>query len=317
MESYSLLLILNLLNIFIKNNLLISSLFTLIWSKLFISNLNVQAFLVLSLLFINTIYVYIIKYKYPKNKNKIPLIVSINNVILSAVILELFRNNFFENKVKYFKISNFIMIMYIISSIIERVGHKYVMHCDVNGKFNKLSKKYFITRKLFSDICESHNYHHREVKPNMKLDLNLHKHKFHGLFMTWDIAAIVFLITFTVSLFINKTLNFHMNTKYIVIWVIVASILWCYFWNKTHPKMHESDIEFNINDGPIEHVSDMDTLTKCLIDNHRNHHLQKGKKKGNYNVIFLGADEWFNNNVTEIDNLNYCKTHLKEEICKK
>ena len=47
------------------------------------------------------------------------------------------------------------------------------------------------------------------------------------------------------------------------------------------------------------------------------HHIQKGKKKGNFNIIFLGADEWFNDNRKSVNNENYCKIHSEDEICKK
>ena len=79
--------------------------------------------------------------------------------------------------------------------------------------------------------------------------------------------------------------------------------------------MHQTDYTINIKDGPIEHKTNFNLLTRCLIGNHTNHHLQKGPSKGNYNVIFLGADEWFNNNVVEIDNKDYCRDNKTEPIC--
>ena len=44
---------------------------------------------------------------------------------------------------------------------------------------------------------------------------------------------------------------------------------------------------------------------------------KKGEKKGNYNVIALGADEWFNKNVKIIDNEEFCKNpkNKHEKIC--
>ena len=48
----------------------------------------------------------------------------------------------------------------------------------------------------------------------------------------------------------------------------------------------------------------------------KNHHLQKGDKKGNYNVILLGADEWFGLNNKIVDNVEYCKVNRHEHICK-
>lgn len=324
MEEYGLLVILNFLNLFSKNNILISVLFTFIWSYFFINNIHIKTFLVLILLFFNTLVTYIVKYTNVKKKNKIPVLISINNVIFSVLILQLFKNKYFVDKMSIVKSINFVLIMYSLLSLGERIGHKYVMHCNVEGKLNKIAKKNIITKKLYSDICESHIAHHLEVKPNMDLDYQLMKQnskkiqyrEHHGLFMTWDIAILVFFIAISISLPINKFF-FKFDIKYILIFCVILSILWCYFWNKTHPEMHNTDIKLDLKEGPIEHQTDMNVITQCLLGNHTNHHLQKGHKKGNFNVIFLGADEWFNNNNVEIDNNEYCLNHKNEEICKK
>jgi hypothetical protein len=81
--------------------------------------------------------------------------------------------------------------------------------------------------------------------------------------------------------------------------------------------MHNHDINYSIKEGPYdENLFNMDIFKTILLSNHENHHLQKGDKKGNYNVIVLGADEWFETNNKTIDNTEYCKTHTNEIICK-
>jgi hypothetical protein len=80
--------------------------------------------------------------------------------------------------------------------------------------------------------------------------------------------------------------------------------------------MHEYEIEYSIKEGPYdENLFTIDPVKDLLLENHQKHHLQKGDEKGNYNVIILGADEWFGYNVQKVDNKEYCKSHTNEKIC--
>jgi hypothetical protein len=80
--------------------------------------------------------------------------------------------------------------------------------------------------------------------------------------------------------------------------------------------MHNTDVPFSILEGPYdEGLFNLSFITNTLLPNHRNHHLQKGEKKGNYNIILLGADEWFYKHNKYVNNTEYCKTHQTEEIC--
>jgi hypothetical protein len=68
--------------------------------------------------------------------------------------------------------------------------------------------------------------------------------------------------------------------------------------------------------GPYdENLFDLSWFTALLYKNHSNHHLQKGAKKGNYNIIFLGADEWFGYNVKNVDNREHCMANPTEKVC--
>ena len=104
--------------------------------------------------------------------------------------------------------------------------------------------------------------------------------------------------------------------KYLVIFSISIVVFWGYIWNKTHSQMHSYEGEYSIMEGPYENIFDLTFIKNMLFKNHLMHHLQKGDKKGNYNVIFLGADEWFGLNNKIPDNREYCKTHQSEKICK-
>jgi hypothetical protein len=83
--------------------------------------------------------------------------------------------------------------------------------------------------------------------------------------------------------------------------------------------MHEYDKLYSIKKGPYdEGLINLNFLKNILYNNHLNHHLQKGDKKGNYNVIVLGADEWFNKYNITYDNYLYCleEKNKNEKICK-
>lgn len=98
---------------------------------------------------------------------------------------------------------------------------------------------------------------------------------------------------------------------------MIITFLYDYLWNKIHARMHNYNINYSILKGPYdEDMFDLDPSKKQLYMNHVYHHLQKGEKKGNYNIILLGADEWFGYNNKIIDNKEYCKSHPDEKICK-
>jgi len=80
--------------------------------------------------------------------------------------------------------------------------------------------------------------------------------------------------------------------------------------------MHNLENKYSIKKGPYdEGLFDLNPVTRALFTNHANHHIQKGEKKGNFNVIIMGADEWFNSNNKNPDNSEYCKTHKDDKMC--
>jgi len=108
--------------------------------------------------------------------------------------------------------------------------------------------------------------------------------------------------------------NYNISYSFLFILCIIVTFIWEYLWNKVHVKMHNYEINYSIKEGPYdENLFNLDIFKNILL---QNHHLQKGEKKGNYNVIVLGADEWFGYNNKKIDNYEYCKTNMNEKICK-
>ena len=318
MNPYVLLLILNLITLVVNNNhILVSAAIATVWGKLFIKNNYVLSLLILGILFLNTTATYIMKYKYDNKKvtEKIPKYIYFISLLLSIGIYNLDMNKKIVNdNLLLIKVICFGFIFYIVSSLLEHYIHKHLMHCNLDGSLNKFLKTSILTRGSFSTLCEHHLKHHKEVKPNMKLSCDELEGP-DGLFMTWSVVIYEVILLSIILLPINHFV-FKFKIVNVFMIIVIASLFWCYLWNKTHPQMHESEEKIYIDEGPIEHKTNFQKITNMLLDNHKNHHLQKGEKKGNYNIILLGADEWLNKNVTEIDNTEYCKTHKSEHVCK-
>lgn len=235
------------------------------------------------------------------------------NYLIIPIFISLILITFKINIKKYVKFFNFIMIFYICFSIVELLSHKYVMHCNKDSLISQIIKyipffgnQYFLT-------CDKHIQHHLEVEPDMTL--NNIKYK-ESLFMGWDVYIPIY-IAMLICLIITKFIsNYNITYKYLFIICLIITFIWEYIWNKVHIKMHNYDIDYSIFEGPYENILNTDILKNLLLKNHVHHHLQKGDKKGNYNVIVLGADEWFGLNNKKIDNSEYCKKHTNEKICK-
>jgi hypothetical protein len=278
--------------------------FILIFSISYFHSSNYKTSLAISLfyLLITTFF------KYMNNKKS-----NIINGFIFSIVL-------FYNKeiIKYIKpfidIINFFSLSYIFLSIFEWMTHKYIMHCD------KKSFLYYLLSnidhsKIIEHTCDTHIEHHKEVRPDMKLTKVSYK---NSLFMGWSISIYIFLfviITLTTSKLITG-----INYNYITILItgILLTFLWCYLWNKLHPLMHNYSGTYSIKEGPYDSKLNLSYINKLFYRNHENHHLQKGVNKGNYNVIAMGADEWFNTNVINVDNKKYCENPqvAHEEICK-
>lgn len=106
--------------------------------------------------------------------------------------------------------------------------------------------------------------------------------------------------------------------SYIALLIVCMGVpfLWYYIIYKLHVEMHDYEIEYTHKESPYDKYHfNIGPIKDLLSENHRKHHLQKGEKKGNYNMIALGADEWFGYNIRKIDNKEYCKSHTDEKIC--
>jgi hypothetical protein len=60
--------------------------------------------------------------------------------------------------------------------------------------------------------------------------------------------------------------------------------------------MHDKEVDVPF----VPKIDTPESMYKVYLTNHELHHQIKGDDKGNYNVVFLGADEVFNTNNKEM-----------------
>lgn len=208
---------------------------------------------------------------------------------------------------------NFAALIYIFISCGEFMLHKYLMHCDRESNIIKMIKRIpIIGDELFSS-CNTHINHHLDTEKDMNVDTPSSE---DGLYMGWTMTVYLLLIMITVILISKSITGFDISKRMIIILSCVVTFIWQYIWNKVHVEMHNLENNYSIKKGPYDGgIFDLNLVTRLLFTNHTNHHLQKGDKKGNFNVIVLGADEWFNYNVRTPDNVEYCKTNKQDTAC--
>ena len=281
---------------------------------------------------INFFVIFNISYFYSQNY-KISLTISLLHLLITTFLRYMFPNKakiicgiiflfilfYVENIIKFItpfiELINFIGLSYVLLSTCEWLIHKYIMHCNKKSfVYNILSL--IDPNKVIEDTCDKHIEHHKEVKPNMTLSKLSYK---KSLFMGWQVAIYIFLFVLITLLLSRYITNIKINKYKLLLLAIILTLIWCYLWNKMHPLMHQYSGNYSIKEGPYENILNFDLIIKLFYRNHENHHLQKGNKKGNYNVVVMGADEWFGTNVIKVDNKKYCQNPevAHEEICKK
>jgi len=263
---------------------------------------NIQLSIFVATVFVlgRTLYRYNASKKMLETGNNVPNTVLFMIAMISIlVIIKYHKSNPMLDK--YLPYINLAMLTYISISIAEWIGHKQIMHKDITKNMPFLPK-------YFNNVYKTHIMHHLETHHNMVIT---ESKDYTSVFMSWKVF-IINSIVITVILFgISKILSVQLSKKYIVGIAIIISFMWCYLWNKLHPQMHTIDKQqylYSIEKGPHDNYKfNVNKFNKLLLRNHTLHHKQKGEKKGNYNVILLGADEWFNTNNKDVDNTDFCK----------
>tara|TARA_B100001093_G_C26476996_1_gene863137 strand:- start:46 stop:699 length:654 start_codon:yes stop_codon:yes gene_type:complete len=180
------------------------------------------------------------------------------------------------------KISKFVLVvltLYIFTSIGEWLIHKYIMH---------------------SNYLNNHNYsnhirHHYDVNYNMSLSNHVEDDLYFSINYTFMVLLLIFPIYYII---INKAFKYKKSLTFIFILSLIITILYVVSWNYLHPLFHM------MSEVPYDNWTNFE---KKLFHNHAYHHLQKGDIKGNYCIVFLGADHLFGTYNNCINNKEYCE----------
>lgn len=187
------------------------------------------------------------------------------------------------NKIKdKLKLVFLIIILYTLSTLGEVIVHKYIMHNKDNS----------LIRSLYGN---SHNVHHLDVKDDMKLKDNYIE---EGLYFSTFHVLFVSLATFIFYYPVILLFGYKIKKKHVLLITFIIGLIYKFSWDFLHYSFHQ------IN--KIESYK-KNKIFYWLFKNHSYHHLVKGDKKGNFNIIFPGGDHLLNSYNNCIDNKEYCK----------
>ena len=170
-----------------------------------------------------------------------------------------------------------VVVIYLEYSFLEWFLHRYFMHNqNIGGK-----------------TARDHLIHHEKVDYNMSLK----DHDERGLSFSWCTLikisfVMVFVLKLTFSLFGVK-----IRFLYVIGIQVALALFYKVAWDVLHRRFHQVNTDLSLSKtSPI--------LFRILFENHANHHLQKGDRKGNFNIILLGADHLLGTYNREIKNLD-------------
>tara|TARA_Y100000389_G_C17468238_1_gene527715 strand:+ start:998 stop:1630 length:633 start_codon:yes stop_codon:yes gene_type:complete len=194
---------------------------------------------------------------------------------------------------KSLKLPLLIFILYLITTISEVLVHKHIMHNNDDS---------FI-RKLYGD---SHIKHHKDVKHDMKLRSGYHN---EGLYFSWSDSLYVSILTF-ILWYPVILLFYKFKWQYMIILSLFVGVIYKKLWDFLHFSFHQVTELEAYKSNPIYY---------WYFHNHAMHHLVKGEKKGNYNIIIPGGDYILGYYNTSVNNKEFCKKNKQHnyEICRK
>jgi len=145
-------------------------------------------------------------------------------------------------------------------------------------------------------LIGKHIAHHKDVNPDMTL---MNAEEPTSVHFGWGQTIMVFFVMIVINTaIINKLFEFEMPMRLICMISFMGACMYNLSWNYYHIRYHMLH---------NKHYNEWSAYEKYAFRNHMIHHAQKGKRKGNYAIILLGADSLFGTNNTCIDNTEYCK----------
>jgi hypothetical protein len=178
------------------------------------------------------------------------------------------------SKNSFLSVCLFFVTLYILLSFEELFIHKYIMHDVIKIPF-------------LNDVGERHIKHHIATNP----DFSIKNNETENICFDSTSAFAVYFITVTIMY-----LLFHkiISSSIILVSVLVFSVIAWIIWNTLHSYIHFFDGNTLCQDTvvgiPKEYINEDNFYVKWSLDNHRAHHYFKKEEKGNWNVVFPGAD---------------------------
>lgn len=171
------------------------------------------------------------------------------------------------------------VVIYLLLSLLEWVIHRYIMHSP-----NTTLGKYHILHHKSTNVHTMAITHDERLGETQNLCMDE-----YTLYAVVTILPIYFFALMRVTK--NKIFIFYS----LMIFGILA-LFHVLVWNSVHSYMHNEDAskrcKLYINRDKIKQMQN-DRYIKWVIRNHVTHHVRKGNNKGNYNIVFPGADYIF------------------------
>lgn len=102
------------------------------------------------------------------------------------------------------------------------------------------------------------------------------------------------------------------SIKYFILMTFIPMFIYIWSWNSIHTKYHNREVslenQMSYNIIPFFKPDTNSRIYKYLYKYHTLHHLNKGKNKGNYNIVCPLFDYIFNTYNSKVDN----KLHFLE-----
>ena len=180
-----------------------------------------------------------------------------------------------------------IFCIYIFSSILENLIHRYVMH------------KPLINISFFNNVYKNHILHHKATTRDGSLNKNIKNYNELGNEESLCLSGWEYLIVFGTVIFIITPLSIKLagekfnslNSLFALIFALLLCLYAKITWNTIHPYLHKETPLKCGNSFTITNEKIINNFYyRWLMNNHVAHHLIKGNKKGNFNITLPGAD---------------------------
>jgi hypothetical protein len=169
----------------------------------------------------------------------------------------------------------FLITSYLLATTQEWLIHKYLMHSNI-----------------ITTLHDEHINHHKKTKKDYSITY------YDSDYICVNMTSINDIIQAIILIFINSYILYSLFTPYVSIFAIILTVTILFtinilIWNTLHPYVHNLDpyTVCNFPKGLYESLINKNNIyVNWAINNHKSHHYNS---KGNFNIVFPGADYLF------------------------